>query len=152
MPADSDILKLEGVGRTKTKVLALTLGDRNERRVVFPSLVSVGSACYIITLKGAKKALAKIPQLNGAIDTRMAKYWVTGLNLYEVHPFPVRQDGSPSFIKDEHLRVADIRNRKTFFRTIKKRIAGFWARTGRVSFQLRKLGFRFFDRVPAYQI
>lgn len=100
MPAEADILKLEGVTRSKATFYAIGQGDHLEGRVVFPSLVSVGSACYLITLEGARKAHATIPQLSGAIDTRLAKYWMTGLSLYEVHPFPVAQDGSPSSIKD----------------------------------------------------
>jgi glycosyl transferase, family 25 len=146
MPPGVHILKLEGVGRgPKTKVQSM--GDRDGRQIVFSSLISVGSACYLITLEGAKKALEKIPGLNGAIDSRLAKYWMTGINICEVHPFPVRQDGSASSIMDEHLRVARIRNRKTFFRTIKKRIDGRASRAGRVLFQVRTLGWKFFDRV-----
>jgi GR25 family glycosyltransferase involved in LPS biosynthesis len=136
MPTDAHILKLEGMSRAKTTLRHV--GSYDGRSIVFSSLVSVGSACYVITQEGAKRALAKIPGLNGAIDTRIAKYWMTGINVYEVHPFPVKQDGSPSYIMTDHLSVAHIRNAKTPLRVIKKRIDGSISRAGRFAFHAKR--------------
>jgi len=56
-PADCDILKIEGIIRPKTTVLPIL--EHAGQKIVFSWQVSFGTAAYIITLDGARRALRR---------------------------------------------------------------------------------------------
>jgi GR25 family glycosyltransferase involved in LPS biosynthesis len=86
-----DILKLEGIARPNRPFLSRGSIGRYELRVY--SHVSMGAAAYILTRGAARKLLASIPIVNDTADELISK---SKLDIVELHPYPVRQDGSPT--------------------------------------------------------
>ena len=91
LPEGTDILKLEGFGALNT--IKIPIAHQNNRAINFAYKSSAGAAAYLITLAGAKSALGKLNIVRGQIDDDLFGYWKNGLRIYEVFPFPARQDG-----------------------------------------------------------
>jgi glycosyl transferase family 25 len=90
LPGGADIVKLEGFGAENT--IKIPMYSHAGRTVNFAYKTSGGAAAYIITLEGARKALEKLNIVRGHIDDDLFAYWKTGFHVYEVYPFPARQD------------------------------------------------------------
>jgi glycosyl transferase family 25 len=91
LPKGTHILKLEGFGALNT--IKIPIAHYKNRAINFAYKSSGGAAAYLITLNGAKKALEKLNIVRGQIDDDLFGYWKNGLRIYEVFPFPARQDG-----------------------------------------------------------
>ena len=86
-----DILKLEGIARSNRPFLSRGAIGQSVLRVY--SYVSMGTAGYVLTRKAAKRLLASIHVIDDAIDELLSK---SKLDIVEVYPYPVAQDGSPT--------------------------------------------------------
>jgi len=91
IPEDTDVLKLEGFGAENT--LKIPIARYNGRVIDFACKPAGGAAAYLLTLAGAKKALKMLNIMREQIDDNLFGYWKNGLKVYEVFPFPARQDG-----------------------------------------------------------
>jgi glycosyl transferase, family 25 len=91
LPEGTDILKLEGFGALNT--IRIPIAHYKNRPITFAYKSTGGAAAYLVTLTGAKKALEKLNIVRGQIDDDLFAYWKNGLKIYEVFPFPARQDG-----------------------------------------------------------
>ncbi len=90
IPEDTDVLKLEGFGAQNT--IKIPISYYNNRIINFACKPSGGAAAYLLTLAGANKALKMLNIMRGQIDDDLFGYWKNGLKVYEVFPFPARQD------------------------------------------------------------
>jgi glycosyl transferase family 25 len=146
-PVDMDILKLEGYRRKTVKYISLF--SYNDYRYVFPELVSFGTAGYIITLEGAKKLLKSSKILRQPADHGLFRYWESGVVIYEVHPFPIKQSAFESTIG---LERAKSRKKTTGIKGTWRRIKTEISRVKRgiitFLFQLRLFGLRAFNKRP----
>ncbi len=97
LPADCDILKLEGFGAANS--IKIPLFRHANRSVQFAYRVTGGAAAYLVTLEGAHKLQTALKTMKGQADTDLFAYWRSGLAVYEVWPFPACQDGSGSTIR-----------------------------------------------------
>jgi glycosyl transferase family 25 len=103
LPEGTDILKLEGFGALNT--IKIPIACYNKRTINFAYKSSGGAAAYLITLTGAKKALEKLNIVRGQIDDDLFGYWKNGLKIYEVFPFPARQDGiDQATLRDSNVK------------------------------------------------
>ena len=91
IPEETDVLKLEGFGALNS--IKIPISHYKNRTINFAYKSSGGAAAYLLTLAGAKKALKKLDIMRGQIDDDLFGYWKTGLRIFEVFPFPARQDG-----------------------------------------------------------
>ncbi len=91
IPEDTDVLKLEGFGAQNT--IKIPIARCNGRVINFAYKPAGGAAAYLLTFAGAKKALKKLNIMREQIDDDLFGYWKNGLRVYEVFPFPARQDG-----------------------------------------------------------
>lgn len=96
LPADADILKFEGFGANNT--IKIPISTYANRTLQFSYKPTAGAAAYLITLDGARKALKKLDVTRAQVDHDLFAYWKFGFRVYEVAPFPARQEGSPSTI------------------------------------------------------
>jgi len=148
LPAGCDILKIEGIIRPKTTVLPIL--EYAGQKIVFSWQVSFGTAAYIITLDGARRALRRLTRMGSPIDHALFRYWENGLNVYEVHPFPVWQDRRAiNYIQENRSAVFKLRAAKTHVRRLHKRFTKTAAGMRITFYQLRRFGFRMFQKVPA---
>jgi glycosyl transferase family 25 len=91
LPEGTDVLKLEGFGALNT--IRILIAHYKNRAITFAYKSTGGAAAYLVTLTGAKKALEKLNIVRAQIDDDLFGYWKNGLTIYEVFPFPARQDG-----------------------------------------------------------
>jgi glycosyl transferase family 25 len=148
LPGDCDILKIEGIIRPKTTVLPIS--EYAGQKIVFSWQVSYGTAAYIITLDGARRALRRLAKMGSPIDHALFRYWENGLHVYEVHPFPVRQDDrATNYIQENRVAVIKVRTAKTLVRRLHRRFTKTAAGARIVFYQLRHFGFKMFRKVPA---
>jgi glycosyl transferase, family 25 len=146
-PAGCDILKIEGMIRPKTAVLPIL--EYAGQKIVFSGQVSFGTAAYIITLDGARRALQRLPRMGSPIDHALFRYWENGLHVYEVHPFPVRQDHRAiNYIQENRVAVMKVRTAKTHVRRLHRRFTKTAAGLRIVFYQIQCFGFRMFRKVP----
>ncbi len=96
LPRYTDILKLEGFGAKNTKKIPIWIYEN--RTLQFSYKPTGGAAAYLITLDGARKALQKLDIMKAQLDTDLFAYWKFGFRVYEVAPFPARQEGGASTI------------------------------------------------------
>ncbi len=95
MPPDTDLLKLEGFGAKNC--LKLPVSAYAHRNIVFSYRHTGGTAAYVITLEGARKALRNLTHARGQLDYDLF-LWRNGLRVCDVTPYPARQDGTGSTI------------------------------------------------------
>jgi glycosyl transferase family 25 len=146
LPRGCSILKIEGIIRPKTTVLPIL--EHAGQKIVFSWQVSFGTAAYIITLDGARRALRRLARMGSPIDHALFRYWENGLHIYEVHPFPVRQDdGAINYIQANRLAVFQVRTAKTSIRRWHKRFTKTAAGVRIVFYQLRRFGFGMFRKI-----
>jgi glycosyl transferase family 25 len=96
LPADADILKFEGFGANNR--IKIPISTYANRTLQFSYKPTAGAAAYLITLDGARKALKKLDIMRAQVDHDLFAYWTFDFRVYEVAPFPARQEGSPSTI------------------------------------------------------
>ena len=96
LPEDMDILKFEGFGAKNT--IKIPISTYANRTIQFSYKPTGGAAAYLITLDGARKALQKLDIMSAQVDHDLFAYWKFGFRVYEVAPFPARQEGSASTI------------------------------------------------------
>jgi glycosyl transferase family 25 len=150
LPGDCHILKLEGIIRPKSWVLPIR--KYAQRMIVFSEQVSFGTGAYIITLEGARRALLRLSKMGSVLDDALFRYWETGLHIYEVHPFPIRQEEfAKSYIYEGRRIASEERNKKTPARWLRKRLRKGIAVARILLFQLRHFGPRMLAKVPASQ-
>jgi glycosyl transferase family 25 len=148
LPGGCGILKLEGIIRPKTTILPIL--EYAGQSIVFSWQVSYGTAAYIITLDAARRALRRLARMGSPIDHALFRYWENGLHVYEVHPFPIRQDDSAiNYIQKDRLTVLKVRTAKTRVRRLHKRFTKTAAGVRIAVYQLRRFGLRMFRKVPA---
>jgi glycosyl transferase family 25 len=148
LPKGCDILKIEGIIRPKTTVLPIL--EYAGQRIVFSWQVSFGTAAYIMTLDGAHRALRRLAKMGSPIDHALFRYWENGLHIYEVHPFPVRQDlRAINYIQENRLAVTKVRTARTRARRLHRRLIKTAAGVQIVIYQLRRFGPRMLRKVPA---
>ena len=108
------------------------LQRRNLRRPFFPTIQlgtghrlgrvrfsDFGSEGYVVTRKGAKQLLERVPRMVREIDHVLSRFWESDLNVFYVDPPVVREDGandsqiqeSRSVERSMHRRIR--RNRPT---------------------------------------
>jgi glycosyl transferase family 25 len=134
LPNDAEVLKLEGFGaKNSPKFPVSKYGDRT---IQFSYKPTGGAAAYIITLAGARRLLRELTIMTGLVDYDLFAYWKTGIGVYEVSPFPARQDGSPATLVLPHFRARTLRFRLT------RHIFKSRARFDRAIYVLRKFGIR----------
>ncbi len=133
LPADLDILKLEGFGAEGT--IKIPVVQYCDKTVQFSYTPTWGAAAYLITLDGARKALKKLEIVRGQLDYDLFAYWKTGLSVYEAFPFPARQDGSSSTIHHHHVRPPALHKVLRYFIRRLDRIR-------RLKFTIRRFGMR----------
>jgi glycosyl transferase family 25 len=136
-PEDLHILKLEGFGAEKTiRIPVLSCATKT---IDFAFRPTGGAAAYLITLGGAEKALRVLKKVRGQVDYDLFNYGKTGLVTYELRPFPVRQDGTPSTITHDHTA-----------RTLKFRLSRYYLKNYdkflRLQFFVRRFGISPFIR------
>ncbi len=90
IPQDTDVLKLEGFGAHNS--IKIPISRYNNRSINFAYKPAGGAAAYILTLEGAKKAIKTLNIMREQIDDDLFGYWKNGLKVYEVFPFPAKQD------------------------------------------------------------
>ncbi len=99
------------------------------RTIQFSYKHTGGAAAYIITLEGARKALAELQIARGQLDYDLFN-WRTGLRVYDVSPYPAQQDGSPSTIAHRsEKRSLRMRVERWFLKSSDKAgrlVAGLW--------------------------
>jgi glycosyl transferase family 25 len=148
LPAGCDILKIEGIIRPKTTVLPIL--EYAGQKIVFSWQVSYGTAAYIIRLDGARRALRRLAKMGSPIDHALFRYWENGLHVYEVHPFPIRQDDQAvNYIQENRLAVIKVRKTKTLVRRLHRRFTKTAAGARIIFYQLRHFGLKMFRKVPA---
>jgi hypothetical protein len=82
------------------------------------------------------------------IDHALFRYWENGLHIYEVHPFPVRQnDGAINYINENRLAVIKVRTEMTLVRRLHRRFTKTAAGSRIVFYQLRHFGFKMLRKV-----
>ena len=96
LPADVEILKFEGSGARDT--IKIPISTYANRTIQFSYKPTGGAAAYLITLEGARKALKELDVTSAQLAHDLFAYWKFGFRVYEVAPFPARQEGSPSTI------------------------------------------------------
>ena len=97
-PREFDILKLEAIGKHKRR--RATVISRSGRWSIGHCLSSAsGAACYIVSNSGARCLLGRLLPCDSAVDTAMFRYWENKLRVYDVLPYPARQNGAPSSVQ-----------------------------------------------------
>lgn len=86
-----DMLKLEGIARSNRPYLSRGAIGQYAARVY--SYVSISAAGYILTRRAARQLIACVKVIDDAIDELISK---SKLDIVELHPFPLVQDGSPT--------------------------------------------------------
>jgi glycosyl transferase, family 25 len=96
-PADWDMLKLNGAMRPGMwgKVLAQT----SRGKIVQLPVPTTLATAYAVTNAGARKLLPFLLPVPDAFDLLLQQVWVTGLDIAELIPYPVRSVGLPSSIE-----------------------------------------------------
>jgi hypothetical protein len=134
LPDEVELLKLEGFGAKKSpKIRVAKSGDQT---IQFSYKPTGGAAGYVVTLAGARRALRELNIMRGLLDYDLFAYWKTGMGVYELNPFPVRQDGSATTITLPKLGSRTLRFRLTRY------IFKSYARFERVIYVSRKFGIR----------
>ena len=96
LPADVEILKFEGSGARHT--IKIPISTYANTTIQFSDKPAGGAAAYLVTLEGARKAFRELDVTNARLAHDLFAYWKFGVRVYEVAPFPARQEGSPSTI------------------------------------------------------
>lgn len=103
IPEETDILKLEGFGALNPT--RIPIANYKNRAINFAYKSTGGAAAYLVTLPGAIKVLERLIIIRGQIDDDLFGYWKNGLKVYEVFPFPARQDGiDQATIRDYNIK------------------------------------------------
>jgi glycosyl transferase family 25 len=134
LPDDVELLKLEGFGaKNSPKIPVSRYGNQT---IQFSYKPTGGAAAYIITLAGAQRVLQELRVMRGLLDSDLFAYWMTGIGVYELSPFPARQDGCPTTMARPKLGSRTLRFRLTHY------IFKSYARFERASYVFRKFGIR----------
>jgi glycosyl transferase, family 25 len=91
MPLGVDVLKLEGFNFDRKKIIALREWEKG-RTFSFVNKPTFGSAAYMITWKGASKALETLSVMRDQFDSDLFCYWRSGLTICDLLPYPVKQE------------------------------------------------------------
>jgi glycosyl transferase, family 25 len=134
LPDEVELLKLEGFGAEKSPKIPISRCANGT--IQFSYKPTGGAAAYIITLAGAKRVLRELKIMGGLLDSDLFAYWKTGIGVYELSPFPARQDGSVSTMTLPKLGSRTLRFRITRY------IFKSYARFERAIYVLRKFGIR----------
>jgi glycosyl transferase family 25 len=134
LPDEVELLKLEGFGaKNSPKIPVSKCGNGT---IQFSYKPTGGAAAYIITLAGARRVLRELTIMKGLLDSDLFAYWKTGIGVYELSPFPARQDGSPTTMSPPKPGKRTLRFRLTRY------IFRSYARFERAIYVLRKFGIR----------
>jgi glycosyl transferase, family 25 len=129
LPADLDILKLEGFGAKSCPKIPIS--SYANRTIYYSYKHTGGAAAYIITREGARKALMNLQVVSGQLDYDLF-LWKYGLSVYDVHPYPARQDGTSTMYRPPYARTLRMKVGRWFLKNRDK--------AGRIYVNSRKYG------------
>jgi glycosyl transferase, family 25 len=129
LPAGCDILKLEGFGAQNCPKIPISAYA--SRTIYYSYKHTGGAAAYIITLEGARKALKNLRIVRGQFDYDLF-LWRNGLSVYDVYPYPARQDGTSTMHRPPYARTLRMRAGRWFLKN--------YDRAGRIYVNSRRFG------------
>jgi len=77
---------------------AVRLGFYFDRSIVRYTTSPAGAQAYLMSKEGARKFLDSYPSIRATVDLAMDEFWITGLPIYSIFPYPVIERYSPTSI------------------------------------------------------
>ena len=92
------------------------LGALSENRRLFRfASPSFGTQAYLVSRKGAQAFVGAIKKIVRPIDDEMERFWVTGLPLYALYPYPVMEINHPTTITKGKYKFSPLTTKQKIF-------------------------------------
>jgi glycosyl transferase family 25 len=106
LPDGARVVKLEGLHPAHRVHVCIAQAGR--RTIAFMLKPTTGAAGYYLSREGAVQLRDHMRPLRGPYDAFLRQYWLHGVDVLEVVPFPVRQLPFPTTIPQRHAQALEM--------------------------------------------